>query len=363
MDQGGLLRTLLDSPIDRVAAVVAGVSAVCAWWGTRRALVACEAGSEQLALVWGVVAGGLAWGLTIAVLDVRCQETPEVRPGEWGLLLRPVFQASLVVLLVIATATDLRTYYILDSTTCTGIAIAVVAATLSGDLQMIHLWVDWNQEVPQLRGPYIPEWLANHPHLHGLAWSVAGLLVGGGVTWLARGASALVLGKQALGFGDVTLMAMIGAYLGWQPVLIVFLLAPLCAIVVGLPARLAAGRPYLPYGPFLALAAVLVLFTWRWIWMFEVVLSSSVRPGEPAETFALRRLFGDWVGLLILGGLVVGGIVLLLGAWRIYLSIPVATRSTTADAGLGAVADGAEETSSSGAEQSHPEGSTSPRAS
>ena len=66
-----------------------------------------------------------------------------------------------------------------------------------------------------------------------------------------------MLGQEAMGLGDVTLMAMIGSFLGWQPVLFVFLLAPFCGIVVGLVAKTMLNRSYVPYGPYLSVAALL----------------------------------------------------------------------------------------------------------
>ena len=55
------------------------------------------------------------------------------------------------------------------------------------------------------------DWIKESHHLHGLAWSLAGLAAGAGITWLVREISSRVLGQEALGAGDVTLMAMIGA--------------------------------------------------------------------------------------------------------------------------------------------------------
>jgi leader peptidase (prepilin peptidase)/N-methyltransferase len=316
-------------------AVTIGIAAALAAWPlTHWSLRACDAPSAWWPAAWGALAGLLCGALTLAVLAHHGQETPEVRPSDIWWLLRPAFHASLIVLLVAATATDLRTYYILDAVTVSGIVIAVAAAALSGDLQLVHIWVDWNQEIPQIRGPYMPEWISRengYPHLHGLAWSVAGLIAGGGVAWAARRLSSLMMGQEALGFGDVTLMAMIGAYLGWQPTLIVFLLAPLCALAAGVLTRLVSSKTYVPYGPFLSLAAVLVLFFWRRIWMFEITLTQGARPGDRTTVFALRRLFGDWQGLMILAGMLAGGIVLLLGLWRLYLAIPVPVRSLSLD--------------------------------
>ena len=317
-------------PIWVVACAIGIPVALVSLWRVRRSLLACDVTSWSDAGIWGVVAGGVAVGLTYALLECHVQEVPEVRPAVFWWVFRSVFFAVLIVQLVSATATDLRTHYILDSSTMPGMVLAVLMATLSGDLQMCHLWVDWNQVVPQLSGPYIPDWIKVSPHLHGLAWSMAGLVTGGGLIWLSRAISSWVLGQEALGFGDVTLMAMIGAFLGWQPVLIVFLIAPLCALLAGLLVRVLSKRTYVPYGPYLSLAALIVLFSWRWIWMFEVSLGTGVENKSRAGRFALRNLFGDPTGLAILGGIVFGGLTLLLGGLRLYWSIPVAVKSEEA---------------------------------
>ena len=313
------LRTLT---VTELALGIGVLSAIAAAWFTRHGLKVCESPPWPDALLWGLIAGAVAAGLTVAMLQFHCQETPDVRPLELWWRLRPVFHAVLIVLLAAATATDLKTYWILDSVTLTGMVLGLGLATLSGDLQLCHVWVDWNAEIPQLRGPYIPAWLGDHPHWHGLAWSATGLIVGAGLTWAARIAAAWLLGQESLGFGDVTLMGMIGAFVGWQAAVLVFLLAPLCAIVFGLLVRLFYSRRYVPYGPYLSLAAVLLLFFWRRIWMLEWPPATEAAGRGVRSVFALRRLFGDWQGLLILAGMMGGGVVLLLGAWRLYRSLP-----------------------------------------
>ena len=99
------------------------------------------------------------------------------------------------------------------------------AATCVGNMQLMQIWVDWNHVDP-IEGPYIPVWIKLYPHWHGLCYSLAGLVTGAGITWLARLTAQWVLGMEALGFGDVTLMAMIGAFLGWQAAVLTFFLAP-----------------------------------------------------------------------------------------------------------------------------------------
>ncbi|MEN6407968.1 MAG: A24 family peptidase, partial [Thermoguttaceae bacterium] len=68
----------------------------------------------------------------------------------------------------------------------------------------------------------------------GLLSSLVGAAVGGGLIWAVRIIGKAVLRREAMGFGDVTLMAMIGAFLGWQPCLVVFFLAPFAGLVVGI---------------------------------------------------------------------------------------------------------------------------------
>ena len=53
-----------------------------------------------------------------------------------------------------------------------------------------------------------------------------GLFVGGGFTYAIRQVFTFVFRREAMGFGDVTLMGMIGAFLGWQAAVLTFFLGP-----------------------------------------------------------------------------------------------------------------------------------------
>jgi leader peptidase (prepilin peptidase)/N-methyltransferase len=260
------------------------------------------------------VAAFVQQAVSNAVLDV-----PEVRPSPLGERLRIVFHAALIVLLTAVTATDWRTCFIPLFVPVAGIIAAPTCAFLSGELQIAHLWVDWNAEVPQLAGPYLPAWFDPHPHLHGLAWSLAGAAAGTVMAWVVRKVSGWVLGMPALGEGDVWLMAMIGAFLGWQPTVLAFAIAPIAALVIGLTTKAVSGRPYIPYGPFLAFGAVVVLFTWRRLWMLEVGLGSALNRDGRQSRFRLRDVFGDaWLMLGVAGAVVVALVVML--GWRRWLT-------------------------------------------
>jgi hypothetical protein len=103
-------------------------------------------------------------------------------------------------------------------------------------------------------------------HWAGLLTGLAGMAVGGGTIWIVRVLGSLVLGREAMGFGDVTLLAMIGAVLGWQAAVIVFFLAPFAGLVVGGLQWILHGESEIPYGPFLCLAALVTVTAWGPIW-------------------------------------------------------------------------------------------------
>ena len=75
-------------------------------------------------------------------------------------------------------------------------------------------------------------WSIGGPHWAGLGSGLAGIVIGGGLVWLVRILATAAMHQEAMGFGDVTLLAMIGAFLGWQAAVIVFFLAPLAAVVL-----------------------------------------------------------------------------------------------------------------------------------
>lgn len=290
-------------------------SAIAAFFLTSRSLRICEAPSARSALAWSV-AGGLCVAAFVgasAIGDVL--SIPEVQPSPAWARLRVVFQSLLIVFLAAITATDWRTCFIPLFVPIAGLIVAPVLAFASGELQLAHVWVDWNAEVPQLAGPYLPNWLSTSPHWHGLVWSLTGAAVGAAMTWVVRRVSGWALGRPALGEGDVWLMAMIGSFLGWQATVLAFTVAPIAALVIGLPTKALTGRPYIPYGPFLAFGAIAVLFTWRWLWLFEVSLGTTFNTNDRRSRFRLRDVFGDPWLMAGIAAVVVVALALMLG-WR-----------------------------------------------
>ena len=89
--------------------------------------------------------------------------------------------------------------------------------------------------------------------------SLIGILAGGGVLLAVMEGYARARGVEGLGMGDVKMLAMIGAFLGWPLMLLTLVLASFSGSAVGLAlmaARLAGGKTALPFGTFLAVGAI-----------------------------------------------------------------------------------------------------------
>ena len=122
--------------------------------------------------------------------------------------------------------------------------------------------------------------------------SLVGMYVGGAIIWAVRIIGRWALGKEAMGFGDVTLMSMIGAVTGWQAILPIFFLAPVAGIVLGMSRWILNQDRMLPYGPFLCLSTWIVWFAWAPIWAYiEPLLELTwLLPGMLAACFILLGL-------------------------------------------------------------------------
>jgi prepilin signal peptidase PulO-like enzyme (type II secretory pathway) len=110
----------------------------------------------------------------------------------------------------------------------------------------------------------------------GLLTALVGMAGTGAFVWAVRIACSTALRVEALGFGDVTLMMMIGSFLGWQAGITIFFLAPIAGLVVGLIQFIVIRDNVIPYGPFLCLGALTAFVAWAPIWnrlqpVFEVV--------------------------------------------------------------------------------------------
>jgi leader peptidase (prepilin peptidase) / N-methyltransferase len=142
----------------------------------------------------------------------------------WTALLVPrlVFACAMVVLFAI----DLEHHLLPNAITLPGVAVGLIASTV------------------------LPP---------GIIDALIGVLIGGGVLWLIGEAYYRYSGHEGMGGGDVKMLAMIGAFLGWKLVLVTLVLSSVVGSVIGLIviAIRKGGMKYaLPYGTFLALGAL-----------------------------------------------------------------------------------------------------------
>lgn len=115
-----------------------------------------------------------------------------------------------------------------------------------------------------------------------VTWQQSGLgvLLGGGMLYAIAAGYLLCTGREGMGGGDIKLLGMIGGFLGWQSLLFVVFFSSLTGTVIGLFAVIKGGKgrkTRIPFGPFLAVSALLFLF-------FQ------------------NRIFGLWYAYLIMVG-------------------------------------------------------------
>lgn len=147
---------------------------------------------------------------------------------------------ALISSLLVVFFIDLRHQIIPDGITLPGTVIAVVlGATILPD-------------------PF------SRDQVLGLRASLTGALAGGGGFYLIAVAGKLVFKKDAMGGGDIKMMAMLGGVLGWKGVILTTFVGSLIGSVIGITLIVLKGREWggrIPFGPYLA-AGALVSLLW-----------------------------------------------------------------------------------------------------
>jgi leader peptidase (prepilin peptidase) / N-methyltransferase len=85
--------------------------------------------------------------------------------------------------------------------------------------------------------------------------ALLGAAVGFGLLWIVAVAGEWVFKQEAMGGGDIKMMAMVGAFLGWQGTLLTMFLGALIGSLIFVPLALAGHKKLVPFGIFLALGA------------------------------------------------------------------------------------------------------------
>ncbi|MDP8212048.1 MAG: prepilin peptidase [Candidatus Zapsychrus exili] len=105
-------------------------------------------------------------------------------------------------------------------------------------------------------------------YFHSFGLSILGVLIGGGCIYAMGVLGDFLFKKESMGGGDVKLLAMIGAFLGWQIALLAFFIAPFFGAIFGIIEKIRTKDNTIPYGPFLVLGALISLFWGDKIIMF-----------------------------------------------------------------------------------------------
>ena len=157
-----------------------------------------------------------------------------------------IFYLIFCCLLIIGSIVDLKLYIIPNEITYTGLILAPIAGLLcvgSRNLNSAQGYFDNS----------VNQWMAS------LQTTMIGVFVAGGMIYLCGVIGKLVFRKDAMGFGDVKLMGVIGGFIGWKLAVATFFLAPFFGLLFGIPRLISKRGKMIPYGPFLSLAAFICL--------------------------------------------------------------------------------------------------------
>ena len=187
--------------------------------------------------------------LSYLLLRGRCRRC--AAPISWRY---PAFEA-LTALLFVAVAERF------------GLSVEALVAAIFGCLLLVLAAIDFDHFLlpDKLTLPGILVGLAAQPWLPRTTFldAVLGVFVGAGMLILLINFWYWLRDEEGMGMGDVNMLAMVGAFLGWQGVLVTFVLATLSGAVVGLAllaSRRLGARGRMPFGLFLAVGALLALF-------------------------------------------------------------------------------------------------------
>ena len=149
--------------------------------------------------------------------------------------------------LLVSGVIDFERKEIYPSVTNLALGAGVVGSFLWPEVQQVGAY-----------GHALPHW-TGWDRADAVLLALVGAAVGAAAIYITRFLGTRALRKEAMGIGDVYLMAAIGGVLGWEAVVLVFFLAPFFGLVYGVWNLVRRGDHEVPYGPFLALAAGVVM--------------------------------------------------------------------------------------------------------
>ena len=159
----------------------------------------------------------------------------------FGLSILFLIYAALVSALIVVTFIDIKEQIIPDEISLPGMIIGLAVSFIYPVLHRLD------------------------SHTLSLLYSLLGLIAGGGSIYLIGLLGDFVFKKESMGGGDVKLLAMVGAFIGWKMVLLVFFISPLFGAIIGIILKMRKNVSIIPYGPFLSLGTIIVIIWGRQI--------------------------------------------------------------------------------------------------
>jgi leader peptidase (prepilin peptidase)/N-methyltransferase len=147
--------------------------------------------------------------------------------------------------LILATFVDFEHMIIPDRCSLGGMALGLIASAIAPSIQGADNVLD------------------------SVVRSAVGLVAGSGSLWLVGFIGKLVFKKDAMGLGDVKLLGALGAFLGWQAVLFIVMVSSFIGSISGVVMILTGKKEWqsrIPYGPYIALAAVIWILGGNTLW-------------------------------------------------------------------------------------------------
>jgi len=150
---------------------------------------------------------------------------------KFGPSLSYLFYFAFIAALIVITVIDLYHQIIPDVISLPGIGVGIIASLILPQMAFFN--------------------------------SLIGVLLGGGSLFIVGTLYQWIFKREGMGGGDVKLLAMIGAFLGWKAVILTILLSSLIGSITGIIIMVLKGKDFkyaIPFGPFLSLGAVMSLF-------------------------------------------------------------------------------------------------------
>ena len=187
----------------------------------------------------------LGTALLFAWLGAHVVKEPTAFGSDWLVL---AVMLTITSALIALTLVDLDYRILPDEISKSGIVLGPVLAFCAPELQHDAHLISLDS----------PRWAA-------AVSGVAGAAMAGGVLWSIGWLGSKAFKKDAMGFGDVKMIAAMGGCLGhWA--LLSLAVAALCGAVIGIVIRVVTAGRYIPFGPFLAVGMWTVMLWGPEIW-------------------------------------------------------------------------------------------------